>query len=434
MGTSVENNTKSNEVKQMKVVVVGQGYVGLPLAARAVEAGHQVVGVDLDRTRVAELNQGRSRVDDVSDQQLSAMLSKGYRASYSESEYRDAEVIVICVPTPLGEDQNPDLAAVKGAIRAIAGEVQAGTLVVLESTTYPGTTASEVAPRLVEKGYSIGEDVFLAYSPERIDPGNSKYGVKNTPKVVGADDAESLRRAVEFYGSFINEVVSVSGTAEAELTKLLENTYRHINIGLVNELSIVCHELEIDVWEVINAAATKPFGFQAFYPGPGVGGHCIPIDPNYLNHRVRQVLGRPFRFVELAEGINSSMPSYVVSRTQDILNESGLPLNGREVLLVGVTYKSGIADTRKSPATAVAKLLLDKGAIVSYYDPKVEQWGLDDGRLVEKVDDVFEASRGNDITILLQEIKGVSPDELAETASILFDTRGVTDSAKAIKL
>lgn len=418
----------------LQVVIVGQGYVGLPLAHSATQAGHRVVGVDLDPVLVDTLNSGRSVVDDISDDDVAEMLSLGYRASTSAGEYRNADVIVICVPTPLGAGTEPDLRAVRGAIAAIAREISPHALVVLESTTYPGTTATEIVPALEATGLRCGKDVFVAFSPERIDPGNATYGIRNTPKVVGADDAESLRKARHFYESFIDEVVAVSGTAEAELSKLLENTYRHINIGLVNELAMVCHELDIDVWEVIRAASTKPFGFHAFYPGPGVGGHCIPIDPNYLNYQVRHVLDRPFRFVELAQDINSAMPAYVVSRAQDLLNDQSKSLKGSRILLLGVTYKAGVSDTRESPADDVAHLLLEKGAEVSFFDPKVEKWHLKAGGTLSRVRDVHDANAGADLTILLQPIARLDPEALASSARLFFDTRGVTRTPHAVRL
>lgn len=412
---------------------MGQGYVGLPLAHAAVEAGHQVVGLDLNHGRVTLLNQGRSVVDDISDNQVSWMLDKGYRASSSPREYSSAEVVVICVPTPLSRGLQPDLSAVQNAVASIAAHIQTGALIVLESTTFPGTTATIVAPAFTKSGFTIGEDLYLAFSPERIDPGNQKFGIRNTPKVVGADDHVSLQMASSFYASFVEQVVTVSGSAEAELTKLLENTYRHINIGLVNELAVVCHELGIDVWEVIRAAATKPFGFQAFYPGPGVGGHCIPIDPNYLNSRVRQQLGHPFRFVELAEEINSSMPSYIVARAQGLLNARHKSLNGSRILLLGVTYKSGISDTRESPAARIAQLLEGSGAEIQFYDPLVEVWKMDDGKKYSRVPELFAANSESDLTILLQEMPSISLVRLAEGAVEFFDTRGIISPKSLVR-
>ncbi|PRI11016.1 nucleotide sugar dehydrogenase [Leucobacter massiliensis] len=419
---------------RQKLVVVGQGYVGLPLAYAAVSAGLEVVGLDLNEQRVSALNAGQSVIDDLGDAEIAEMLARGYRASTSSSEFRDANVIVICVPTPLGAGNEPNLGAVRTATSSIARELSAGTLVILESTTYPGTTVEEVVPVLLESGLELGTEFFVAYSPERIDPGNKRYGITNTPKVVGADDPESLDRATAFYSNFIDEVVQVSGTAEAELTKLLENTYRHINIGLVNELAVVCHELGIDVWEVIRAASTKPFGFQPFYPGPGVGGHCIPIDPNYLSHRVRQALGRPFRFVELAQDINSSMPGYVVSRAQDLLNQQKKALNGSNVLLVGVTYKSGISDTRESPASELFHLLRQKGAVTTFYDPLVSTWQMETGETRLRVDDLELATRRSDLTILLQGHEGLDLAALVRDSSLLLDTRGLCSGERVVSL
>lgn len=417
----------------MSVVVVGQGYVGLPVAQGAVRAGHSVRGLDLDDGKVMSLNAGRSVVDDLSDSDVRTMLDAGYRATSDAAVYSSADVIVVCVPTPLKEGRTPDLSAMHNAARDIAQHVTAGSLVILESTTYPGTTETEIAPILESAGFEIGKDMYLAFSPERIDPGNAQYTITNTPKVVGADDAESLKRAVDFYATFIDEVVSVSGTAEAELTKLLENTYRHINIGLVNELAIVCNELGIDVWEVIRAAKTKPFGFQAFYPGPGVGGHCIPIDPNYLNHRVRQALGRPFRFVELAEDVNSSMPTYVVQRIQDILNEDSKALKGSTVLVLGVTYKQGIADTRESPANPLFDALEARGARVEFYDTLVTTWRVSPDRELERVADLQAAAAAADVVVQLQLGSDYDVDALAQVARVL-DTRGSSDSPQVIRL
>jgi len=389
----------------VKVAIVGQGYV----------------------------NAGKSVVDDISDSELETMIRSGYYATTEQNVYSNADVVVICVPTPLSEGNAPDLEMVESAVRSIAGLVSEGTLVGLESTTYPGTTKTVVIPILEESGLRCGEGLFVAFSPERVDPGNPTYGIRNTPKVVGADDEESLRRAVAFYSTFVDEVVSVSGSSEAELTKLLENTYRHINIGLVNELAVVCHELGIDVWEVVRAASTKPFGFQAFYPGPGVGGHCIPIDPNYLDYRVRQILGKPFQFVELAQSMNASMPSYVVNRVQDLLNEFAKPLRGSSVLLLGVAYKAGISDTRESPAYDVAELLLDKGAELHYFDPFVDSWQVRD-QSIPRTDDLDGAVAKCDVVILLQNIEGVDADTLADFANIFFDTRGATRNSKAVRL
>lgn len=416
-----------------KVVVVGQGYVGLPLALEASRAGLSVIGLDLNQATVGGLNDGVSHVDDVSNDDIVQMLKVGYKASSDPSVIAGADTVIICVPTPLGEASKPDLGAVVGATRSIAKFMTPGTLVVLESTTYPGTTDDLILPLLEEDGYKVDVDFHLAFSPERIDPGNPTYGLKNTPKVVGGVTRASTNRAVEFYGSIVDTVVPVRGAKEAETAKLLENTYRHINIALVNEMSRFCHELDIDLWNVIDAAATKPFGFQAFYPGPGVGGHCIPIDPNYLSYEVKRKLGVPFRFVELAEEVNGSMPKYVVDRLQDALNERSLAVRGASVLLLGVTYKKNIADQRESPAIPVGELLKAKGALLSFHDPKVQTWMLGDTPL-ERQADLEKAVQEADAVILLQNHESYDVDKLASSASLFFDTRGATTSDKAIRL
>jgi UDP-N-acetyl-D-glucosamine dehydrogenase len=320
------------------VVILGLGYVGLPLAREATSAGMSVIGFDVNKGLVEALNSGRSHVDDLSDEDIAAMIASGFRATTDEQEIATAKAAVICVPTPLFEEGGPDLGAVQSATEAVARNLRPGMLVVLESTTYPGTTDELVRPLLEAGGLIAGKDFHLAFSPERIDPGNKEFG------------PDCTEAAAAMYGRFIDTVVRTKGTREAETAKLLENTYRHVNIALVNEMAKFCHRLDIDLWDVIRAASSKPFGFEAFYPGPGVGGHCIPIDPNYLSHNVRVRLGYPFRFVELAQEINATMPAYVARRAQNILNEAGLATTGANVLLLGVTYKANIGDERESPA------------------------------------------------------------------------------------
>lgn len=412
---------------------MGQGYVGLPLALEAIRAGLAVTGLDLSRRIVDGLNGGKSHVDDLSDQDIVQMLEAGYKATSDPSVVSGADAVVICVPTPLGEASKPDLGAVLGATESIAQFMTQGTLVVLESTTYPGTTDDLILPILEASGLRVDEDFHLAFSPERIDPGNPTYGLKNTPKVVGGVTPNSTKRAVEFYSSIVDVVVPVRGAKEAETSKLLENTYRHINIALVNEMSKFCHELGIDLWNVIDAAATKPFGFQAFYPGPGVGGHCIPIDPNYLSYEVKRKLGVPFRFVELAEEVNGGMPKYVVERLQDALNERSKALKGATILLLGVTYKKDIADQRESPAIPVGELLQAKGADLSFHDPKVRTWNLSEEAL-ERVEDLAVAVEQADAVVLLQNHESYDVDDLASRARLFFDTRGATTTDEAIRL
>ncbi|WP_420111372.1 nucleotide sugar dehydrogenase [Pseudactinotalea sp.] len=415
------------------VVVLGLGYVGLPLAQEAVRAGLSVIGFDVNEGVIEGLNAGRSHVDDLADADIASMVASGFRATSDETEIAQARAAVVCVPTPLSEDGGPDLGAVMSATRTIARNLQPGMLVVLESTTYPGTTDEVVRPILEEGGLSAGTDFALAFSPERIDPGNPTYGMKNTPKVVGGLTPGCTERAVQFYGHFVDTVVPAKGTREAETAKLLENTYRHINIALVNEMARFCHELDIDLWNVIEMAKTKPFGFQAFYPGPGVGGHCIPIDPNYLSYNVRARLGYPFRFVELAQEINATMPAYVARRAQDILNEDALALRGATVLLLGVTYKPDIADQRESPAVPLAKQLRQMGADVQFHDPNVETWKVGDDEL-QRVADLDAALADADLAILVQNHKSYDTEKLVAGAARFFDTKGVTTDAEAHRL
>lgn len=417
----------------MKAVIIGQGYVGLPLAQAAVGAGISVVGLESNPETVDALNAGKSHVGDISDSALVEMLNSGYGATADVTTIADADVVVICVPTPLGDQGVPDLTYVTSAATQIAENLTAGTLVVLESTTYPGTTEEVVQPILEQSGLALDTGFHLAFSPERIDPGNPTFGLRNTPKVVGGATPASTRAAAEFYGTFIETVVTTRGTREAETAKLLENTYRHVNIALVNEMARFCHDLGIDLWNVIDAAATKPFGFQAFYPGPGVGGHCIPIDPNYLSYEVQRKLGYPFRFVELAESINDSMPAYVVDRVQDALNDVSKPIKGSSVLLLGVTYKANVKDQRESPARPIAELLAAKGARLSYHDPRVARWTTEIGEL-ESETDLEAAVAAADVVMLLQAHREYDVDALAELAQLFFDTRGKSTIAKAIRL
>lgn len=415
------------------VVVIGQGYVGLPLAQAAVHAGFQVWGHDLDDGVVSGLNVGSSHVDDVTDSDVAAMIAAGYRATTEHAVIGDADVVTICVPTPLEDGGGPDLAAVTAAARTIAAEMTTGTLVVLESTSYPGTTEDVVLPILTSSGLRHDEDFYVAFSPERVNPGFPEYGIRNTPKLVGGLTREGTARAVEFYEAFVDQVVVLSGVKEAETAKLLENTYRHVNIALVNEMARFCHDLGIDIWEVIRGASTKPFGFHPFQPGPGVGGHCIPVDPNYLSHRVRTRLGYPFRFVELAQEINSGMPRYVVERVGDLLNERGKSVNGSRVLLLGVTYKPDIADQRESPAVPLARILHAKHAKVDFHDPLVDTLDVDDHTLIG-VGDIETAVRDADVVVLLQAHRAYDLDALARTATLFFDTRGAAQGASVVRL
>ncbi len=413
------------------VAIVGLGYVGLPLAQEACRTGLTVAGYDLSTPVVDGLLHGLSHVDDLSDADVRDMSAAGFAPGSDASVLGEAATIVICVPTPLSATGGPDLGAVRGAVRTVGEQLQPGTLVILESTTYPGTTEDVVAPMLEEfSGLRAGRDFALAFSPERVDPGNARFGIRNTPKVVGGLTPTCTERAVEFYGKVVDRVVPVRSTREAETAKLLENTYRQVNIALVNELARAFHELDIDVWDVIGAAETKPFGFQAFRPGVGVGGHCIPIDPMYLNHHVRQQLGRPLRMVELAQEINTSQPAYVVARAEELLGRSGLRLQGATVHLLGVTYKANIADDRESPATPLAELLVAAGAHVTFHDPLVREW---DVAGVQRVNDADQAAAvaGADVVVLVQDHDEYDVDALARAARTFLDTKGAATTAAA---
>lgn len=408
-----------------KVVVVGQGYVGLPMALRAAEVGHEVLGLDLNDDMVDALNAGLSHIDDISDDELKRGLARGFRATTNASSIVDADVVVVCVPTPLSPDGGPDLGAVMSSAKVIGEHVTANTLCILESTTYPGTTEEVFAPLVLGDEFELGKDIFIAFSPERIDPGNPNYGVKNTPKVVGGLTAQCTARAYDFYASFIDTVVKAKRAREAEMAKLLENTFRHTNIALVNEMVRFSQDLDIDLWDAIDAASTKPFGFMAFRPGPGVGGHCIPVDPSYLSHRVRAKLGYSFRMVELAEEINSAAPNYVADRARRMLNDRKMAVNGSKILLLGVTYKADISDCRESPADPLAVRLLSWGAELRYHDPFVQSWrprGVD--KTFEVQTDVYEAAEGADVVILLEAHKLYDFDRLARQGTPILDTRG----------
>jgi UDP-N-acetyl-D-glucosamine dehydrogenase len=419
--------------RSVDAVIIGMGYVGLPLAREASAAGLRVIGFDVDAEVVDGLNHGRSHVDDLADFDVVEMLGRGFFATTDASELRRAQTIVVCVPTPLSSDGSPDLGPVRAAATSVAEHLQPSTLVILESTTYPGTTDEEIRPILEAGGLMAGRDFSLVFSPERIDPGNQDFGPKNTPKVIGGHTSSCADAAEAFYSRFVDTVVRTKGTREAEMAKLLENTYRHINIALVNEMARFCHDLDIDLWDVIDAASTKPFGFQAFRPGPGVGGHCIPIDPNYLSHRVRARLGYPFRFVELAQEINAAMPSYVGRRIQDQLNLDGKPLRGSVILLLGVTYKPDIADTRESPAIPLAKTLLQQGAVVKFHDPLVKQFCVFN-QDVPRVDDVYESLAESDVSVLLQNHQEYDVEAMTAVSRRFFDTRGVARTAPNVQL
>ncbi|MBO0772222.1 MAG: nucleotide sugar dehydrogenase [Actinobacteria bacterium] len=416
---------------RLDLLVIGLGYVGLPLAREATRAGLATAGYDTGSAVAAAVNRGESHVGDVPAGDVAEMLAAGFTAISDEAALPRCDTVVICVPTPLSDGRGPDLTAVRAAAGTAGRLLRPGMLVVLESTTYPGTTDEVVRPLLEEaSGLAAGRDFALAFSPERIDPGNRAFAIRNTPKVVGGVTPGCAEAAARFYGKLCDQVVRAKSAREAEMAKLLENTYRHVNIALVNEMAVFCHELGIDLWDAIRCAATKPFGFQPFWPGPGVGGHCIPIDPNYLSHQVRATLGYQFRFVELATEINGRMPAYVADRAAELLNAAGKPVNGATVLLVGVTYKRDVADQRESPAVPVARKLRARGAVLAYHDPYVAAWQVD-GEPVRRVTGLATGLPAADLVVLLQDHAACDLDVIARHAPLLLDTRGRIRSDRA---
>ncbi len=418
----VSDGTAVEDAVSKKLVVVGQGYVGLPVAIRAVEAGYDVVGLDLDKKKISGLAAGTSHIEDITDEQLASALATGrYRPTESPADVADFDIAVISVPTPLREGA-PDISYVESAAEMLGRFTTPGSLVILESTTYPGTTDEVVTP-LLEAGSGLiaGTDFMVGYSPERIDPGNKVWGFKETPKVVAGVDDKSREAACEFFGRLVDTVVPVSGTREAELTKLLENTFRHVNIALVNELAIHARALDINIWEVIDAASTKPFGFMPFFPGPGVGGHCLPVDPSYLSWQFERRLGAVSRFVKIADDVNNNMPNYVARRIQGGLNERRKAVNGSTILVLGVAYKKNTGDARETPATPFVQELLRLGAEVQIHDPYVENYELSDH--VEFLDLSPEIVAGADVVVLITDHDCFDYDMITANAQYLFDAR-----------
>ena len=411
-----------------RVIIVGQGYVGLPLAVRAVEQGHDVVGFDLDVTRIELLASGSSYIEDIADERLVACLATGrYLPSANPDDLADFDIAVISVPTPLREGQ-PDLSYIEASATELGRRLRKGACVILESTTYPGTTEELVAP-LLEKasGLTAGTDFHLGYSPERIDPGNATWTLETTPKVVSGIDAASLARVQGFYDTIVVKTVPVRSPKEAELTKLLENTFRHVNIALVNELTMFARDMGIDVWDAIDAAETKPFGFMPFRPGPGVGGHCLPIDPSYLSWRVKQSLGMTFRFVELANEVNEHMPDYVVRRLAAALNERELSVKGRRILVAGVAYKRNTGDDRESPSKKVIELLLQLKADVVVCDPHVDPARSHATAGTTWVDLTAEEIGKADAVLVLVDHDAFDLELLRREACYILDTRRCVD-------
>jgi UDP-N-acetyl-D-glucosamine dehydrogenase len=404
-----------------KVGVIGLGYVGLPLAVEFAKAGFDVTGFDVDPAKVAEINAGRSYIGDVTMEDVQANITAGrLRATTEMSKLADMDVVDICVPTPLRKTKDPDMSYVVSAAEEIARYIHPGMLVVLESTTYPGTTAEVLQPLFEGKGLKVGQDFFLAFSPERVDPANERYHTRNTPKVVGGTTPACSAAAAALYSAAVDTVVPVSSTQVAEMVKLLENTFRAVNIGLVNEIALMSHRMDIDVWEVIDAAKTKPFGFMPFYPGPGLGGHCIPIDPFYLSWKARQS-GFECRFIELAGHVNSSMPAYVVERIGEALNARKKAVNGARIHLFGVAYKMDVSDMRESPALDILELLHRRGAELSYTDPYVPDLHHGNLCLHSVPEDTIDA--GVDCAVICTDHRAFNYAAMPKHFSVVVDTR-----------
>jgi UDP-N-acetyl-D-glucosamine dehydrogenase len=416
-----------------RLSVVGLGYVGLPLLVEYARAGFHVIGLDIDAEKVKRIGKGDSYVGDVPSKALEELIDGGKVAATTDfSTLKDVDTVNICVPTPLRKTRDPDISFIMAAVEEVAPRLHREMLVILESTTYPGTTEEVILPRLQETGLEVGKDFFLAFSPERVDPGNARYTTRNIPKVVGGITPACTEMAVTLFRKTLAEAVPVSSSAVAETVKLLENTFRSVNIALVNEIALMCHRMGIDVWEVIDAAATKPFGFMPFYPGPGLGGHCIPIDPFYLSWKAK-LAGFEARFIELAGQVNGQMPEYVVTRIADALNGRSRSVRGSTVLVVGVAYKAGVSDTRESPAIDVMELLKERGAHILYHDPYVESL---EGEIedVERVELEPGRIRDVDLAVVITGHEGVDYEGLLSHVPLVLDTRNVYGGRKSDRL
>ncbi len=419
------------KTRRARVAVIGLGYVGLPLAVEKAKAGFTVVGIDRNPKRVAMVNRGESYIPDILASDLTHVVQKGkLRAAQDFGVVDEVDVVTICVPTPLDKNKQPDTSYIEGVVDQSLPHLHPGQLIVLESTTYPGTTEEVIKPRIEARGLQIGRDVFLAFSPERVDPGNARYKTKNTPKVVGGVTPKCTEVATALYEQILEgEVFPVSSPRVAEMTKLLENIFRIVNISLVNELALLCEKMGIDIWEVIAAAKTKPFGFMPFYPGPGLGGHCIPLDPFYLSWKAKEY-DFTTRFIELAGQVNDAMPYHVVERAMELLNEHGKALKGARVLLLGMAYKKDINDLRESPALKIARLLLQHGAEVSYHDPHIPEIHQGELQLASLPLDE-QALKAADLVIITTSHTAVDYNKVVENASLVFDTRNATQGIDA---
>lgn len=433
--TKKQTDVYKNLIKKLqdhsaKVGVVGLGYVGLPLSMELVHSGFRVTGFDISKSKIKLLNSGRSDIDDVAHDTVQRAVSSGhFRVTTDFKQVSKMDTISICVPTPLSKTKDPDVSYILSAVNNVKAYLKKGTLIVLESTTYPGTTEDLILPLLEEGGHKVGKDFFLAFSPERVDPGNPNYSTKNTPRVVGGMTAKCTKAAKIFYEQTMPNIYAVSSTRAAEMVKLLENTFRSVNIGLVNEVALMCDRLNLDVWEIIDAAATKPFGFMPFYPGPGLGGHCIPIDPHYLSWKLKS-LNYYARFIELAGDINSSMPEWVVQRIGSMLNERfAKALNKTHILVLGVAYKPDIKDVRESPALDIISLLEGNGSKVVYNDPHVPEVVLNNSK--RKSTRLTAALlKKTDLTVILTHHSTYNYQWIVDHSQAVFDTRNATKSVR----
>lgn len=414
--------------RDAKIAVAGLGYVGLPLAVEFAEAGFCVMGLDVEADKVRQINAGCSYIDDITNDRVRGLTQSGrLSATCNYEDIRDVDAISICVPTPLRKTRDPDMSYIIQAAQSIAQICRPGMLIVLESTTYPGTTEEIVLPEITGDDLSVGEDVFVAYSPERIDPGNKTYSVRNTPKVVGGITAHCSEVATALYSAAVDTIIEVSSPTAAEMVKLLENTFRAVNIGLVNEMALMCDKLEIDVWEVIRAAATKPFGYMPFFPGPGLGGHCIPVDPHYLSWKLK-TLNYNARFIELASEINTSMPYYVIEKITEALNNQELAVRGSRIVILGVAYKRDVDDVRESPALDIISLLRNRGAVVCYHDPHVPEIILENERQLRSEKYNAELLRNADCVVVVTDHSAFDWLEIASHSCSIVDTRHVFET------
>ena len=427
--TKLEDLRGKIEAREARIGVIGLGYVGLPLAVELGKAGFSVVGFDVDLSKVRTISEGRSYIGDVESSQVAELLEAGrLEATCDFSKLASVDIINVCVPTPLRKTRDPDISFIASAMKEIRNHLHEGQLVILGSTTYPGTTHEFVIPILAGAGLEIGKDYSLAFAPERIDPGNTKFKVTDVPKVVGGETAICTELACQVFGSVFKTIVPVSSTQAAEMVKLLENTFRAINIGLANEIALMCEKLHLDVWEVIDAAATKPYGFMKFTPGPGLGGHCIPVDPAYLSWKMKS-LNFPARFIELATEVNSGMPDHVVDRITDMLNEDRLAVNGSQILILGVAYKASVDDMRESPALDVIAGLLERGAKIRYHDPHVAECEIA-GEPMKSVDLTDEVLKTSDLVVVLTDHPTVDYERVVRVGPRVFDTRNATKDVR----